>query len=146
MVHKNLRPLLLEISLMLQKGAIEMVPLHQRGKGFYSRFFLVRKKEKKWRPILDLRSLSKFLKKQLFHMITIQEVLQLLNAGDYMVSLDLQDAYFHIPIHRNHKKFLRFAVQGRHYQFRVLPFGLKSASAPCIFTKCLSPVAAYLGQ
>lgn len=77
-------------------------------------------------------------------MITIQEVLQLLNAGDYMVSLELQDAYFHIPIHRNHKKFLRFAVQRRHYQFRVLPFGLKSA--PRIFTKCLSPVATYLGQ
>ncbi|KAJ1134118.1 hypothetical protein NDU88_000582, partial [Pleurodeles waltl] len=63
-----------------------------------------------WRPILDLRSLNKYLKKQSFCMISLQDVLRLLNRGDFMTSLDLQDAYFHIPIHPNHRKFLRFRV------------------------------------
>ena len=61
-----------------------------------------------------------------------------------MTTLDLQDAHFHVPIHQKHRKYLRFQVAGQHFQFKVLPFGLKSA--PQIFTKCLAPVAAYLRQ
>ncbi|KAJ1080319.1 hypothetical protein NDU88_000538 [Pleurodeles waltl] len=133
-----------QIAILMKKGAIEVAPRSQRGTGFYSRFFLIRKKTGDWRPILDLCSLNKYLKKQSFRMISLQDVLRLLNRGDFMTSLDLQDAYFHIPIHPNHRKFLRFKVAGIHYQFRVLPFGLRSA--PRVFTKVLAPVAAHLRQ
>lgn len=63
--QKHLHLLKMEVSNMLQKGAIERVPFNQRGKGFYSRFFLIRKKLKNWRPILDMRNLNKYFKKQL---------------------------------------------------------------------------------
>ena len=33
------------------------------------------------------------------------------------VSLDLEDAFFHVPIHPNFSKYLRFAFQGQFYQF-----------------------------
>ncbi|KAJ1116214.1 hypothetical protein NDU88_004432 [Pleurodeles waltl] len=127
---------------MLSKGAIEMVPSLQRGRGFYSRFFLIRKKSSLWRPILDLRQLKKYLKKQSFRIVTLKDVLQLLNRGNFMASLDLQEADFHVPIHPKHRKFLRFMVAGQHFQFRELPFRLKTA--PWIITKCFAPVAAYL--
>ncbi|KAJ1095718.1 hypothetical protein NDU88_000876, partial [Pleurodeles waltl] len=49
-------------------------------------------------PILDLRDLNYFLKKEKFKMLTLAQVLSALDPGDWMVALDLQDAYFHIPI------------------------------------------------
>ena len=106
---------------MLRKGAIELVPKRLRGSGVYSRYFLVKKKTGGWRPILDLRRLNKFIKAQKFRMVTLQHVLGQLEEGDFLSSLDLEDAYFHIPILKGHRKFLRFVVQGRHYQFRALP-------------------------
>ncbi|KAJ1206681.1 hypothetical protein NDU88_002082 [Pleurodeles waltl] len=59
-----------------------------------------------------------------------------------MVSVDLQDEYFHIPILKLHRKYLRFVVGSQHYQFAVLPFGL--TSAPRVFTKVMAVVAAEL--
>ncbi|KAJ1137758.1 hypothetical protein NDU88_004154 [Pleurodeles waltl] len=75
-------------------------------------------------------------------MLTLAQVLLALNKGDWMVSVDLQDAYFHIPILKSHRKYLRFVVGSQHYQFAVLPFGL--TSAPRVFTKVMSVVAAEL--
>ena len=56
--------------------------------------------------------------------------------------IDLKDTYFHITIHPDHRRFLRFIFQDTLYQFLALPFGL--ATAPRTFTKCMAPVAAYL--
>ena len=43
-----------------------------------------------------------------------------------------KDAYFHIPIQEQSRKYLRFHVQGQTYQFKALPFGL--STAPLEFT------------
>ena len=64
-----------------------------------------------------------------------------------MVSLDLKDAYLHVPIHPSHWRYFWFALRNAEgaltvYQWKVLPFGL--ASAPRVFTKILAPVAAHL--
>ena len=64
----------------------------------------------------------------------------LLRPGDYMMKLDLQDAYFMVPIHEQHKKYLRLQFQNKIYEFQCLPFGL--ASAPRAFTRLLKPVVA----
>ena len=58
------------------------------------------------------------------------------------VSLDLEDAFFHVPIHPNFRKYLRFAFQGQVYQFRAMPFGLAIASR--VFTKLMAAVGAHL--
>lgn len=49
--------------------------------------------------------------------------------------MDLTDAYLHIPVFPGHHQYLQFCVEGRHYQFCALPFGL--SSAPRVFTKML---------
>ena len=59
-----------------------------------------------------------------------------------MVSLDLQDAYLQVPVHRDSRRYLRFVVKGRTYQFRVLCFGL--TTAPQVFTRIMAPVSAIL--
>ena len=125
-----------ELSALLDKGAIEPVdPLLQPG-GFYSAYFLVAKKDGGLRPILDLRGLNRFLKVLRFHMLSTAEVLRTVAREEWFTSVDLKDAYFHVPIAPHHRQFLRFAFQGRHFQFRVLPFGL--SLSPRVFTRCVA--------
>lgn len=72
----------------------------------------------------------------------IRTATRLLNKDFYMVNLDLKEAYFLLPIHSEHTKFLRFYFNEDLYEFTALPFGL--CSAPYIFTKILQPVASWL--
>ena len=55
-----------------------------------------------------------------------------LQQGEWVTSVDFKDAYFHIPIQEQSRKYLRFLLQGRTYQFKALPFGL--STAPMEFT------------
>ncbi|KAJ1209891.1 hypothetical protein NDU88_005263 [Pleurodeles waltl] len=110
-----------EVAALLAKGAIEKVPVPVVGRGCYSRYFLIPKKDK---------------------MLTLAQVLCALDPGDWMVALDLQDAYFHIPILPAHRCYLRFVVGHYHFQFTVLPVG--RTSAPRVFTKVMAVVAAHL--
>ena len=75
-------------------------------------------------------------------MVTLELVIPLLSPGNWFVVIDLQDTYFHISIHKRHRKYFRFVFMETAYQFCALPFGL--ATAPRTFTECLAPVAAYL--
>lgn len=49
-----------------------------------------------------------------------------------MISLDVQDAYFHILVHPDSRKYLRFVFEDQIFQFRALCFGL--LTAPQVFT------------
>ncbi|XP_064479183.1 uncharacterized protein LOC135392398 [Ornithodoros turicata] len=68
-------------------------------------------------------------------------VKDLLLQGDYLVRIDLKDAYLSVPIAKRDRPWLCFLHQGRCYQWNVLPFGL--CSAPRVFTKLMKPVVAH---
>ncbi len=144
-VHgENARVLRSEVMTLLEKGAIEMVPPALSESGFYSRYFLVPKKDGGLRPILDLRRLNHALMRRPFRMITLKQILSQICTGDWFCSLDLKDAYFHIQIAPHHRRFLRFAFEGVAYQYTVLPFGL--SLAPRTFTKCMDAALSPLRQ
>ncbi|GAA6098881.1 uncharacterized protein LOC116675969, partial [Tachysurus ichikawai] len=124
-----------EVRTLLGKGAIEVVPPSARESGFYSPYFVFPKKDGRWRPILDLRSLNRSLRRLRFRMLTLKEVVTQIRSGDWFVTIDLEDTYFHISILPAHRRFLSFAFGGKAYQYRVLPFGL--ALLPRTFTKCI---------
>jgi ribonuclease HI len=93
--------------------------------GFYSTFFLVAKKDGGGqRPVLNLKGLKQIVQVKTFKMMTIQVVLQHLQKGDWLASLDLKDAYFHVPVQPVYRPYLRFELLGKVYQFKFLPFGL----------------------
>ena len=100
--------------------------------GFFNRLFLVPKPDNKWRPILDLSNLNPFLKTEKFKMETPETIKTSLQKGEWVTSIDFKDAYFHIPIQGQSRKYLRFHFQGQTYQFKALPFGL--STAPMEFT------------
>ncbi|KAL0161741.1 hypothetical protein M9458_045466, partial [Cirrhinus mrigala] len=124
-----------EVETLLRKEAIEVVPPQDRESGFYSRYFIVPKKDGGLRPIIDLRRLNRSVMKLKFKMLTVKQVVSQIRSEDWFVTIDLKDAYFHVSILPQHRKFLRFAFRGEAYQYRVLPFGL--ALSPRTFTKCV---------
>ena len=128
-----------ELRNLLRKGAVEPVP---QSPGFYSRLFLVKKASGSWRPIIDLSTLNGFITSSRFHMETPRSVLNSIRPGDWMISLDLQDAYLQVPVHHDSRRYLRFVVDGKTFQFRVLCFGL--TTAPQVFTRIMAPVSAIL--
>ena len=136
--------LLEEVEGLCEKAAIVQVPLSQRGQGFYSTYFIVPKKDGGVRPILNLKPFNKYLPKQHFKMETLQGILPSLSKGLWLASLDLKDAYFHIPMHRDTWKFLRFSIAGRQFQYRVLPFGL--SPAPLVFTRVVQALISHLRE
>ena len=116
---------------LMNKNAVESVE-NQNSLGFYNRLFLVPKPNNRWRPILDLSTLNTFLNTELFKMETPETIRTSLQAGEWVTSIDFKDAYVHIPIHSQYRKYMRFHFQGRSYQFKALSFGL--STAPMEFT------------
>jgi hypothetical protein len=104
--------------------------------------FLVPKKNRGYRPVLDISHLNTFIETTHFKLENLSTIKSLLNKGDYMINIDLTDAYLSVPIRPTSQRFLRFLWRGNSYQFQTMPFGLNVA--PRIFTKLLKPVVAWL--
>ena len=98
-----------QITLMLQKNVITEVP--PNSPGFYSNVFLVQKASGGWRPVIDLKNLNAHIHAPHLHMFTTSSVLSSNRKGDYAFKIDLQDAYFHVPIHPSSRKYLRFTFR-----------------------------------
>ena len=126
---------------MLAKQAVEPVRNHA-SPGYYCRLFTVPKRTGGFRPVLDLSPLNRFLQRKRFKMETPRSFRDSLQPGDWVTSLDLTDAYFHVLIHPRDRKWLRFRWGSEVYQFRALPFGL--ALSPWVFTKIVREVCALV--
>ena len=116
---------------LINKNAVEPVE-NRNSLGFYNRLFLVPKPNNRWRPVLDLSTLNTVLNTESFKMEIPETIRTSLQAGEWVTSIDFKDAYFHIPIHSQSRKYMHFHLQGRSYQFKALPFGL--STAPMEFT------------
>ena len=125
---------------LADKGAVEPVR-DPESPGFYSRLFLVPKRDGGWRPVIDLKALNTHIEVPKFQMETAKSISEALRPREWTTSLDLKDAYLHVPIASTSKKYLRFAYKDKVFQFRALPFGL--ASAPQVFTRLVQVVAAH---
>ena len=129
-----------EVDLLLTKGAI--VPVEPVPGQFISRLFLVDKKSGGKRPVINLRPLNKFIKKEHFKITGLKQVLEFIEEKDFLFTVDLTDAYFSVSIQPEFRKFFRFSWMGQLYEFLVMCFGL--TTAPFIFTKITRPILAFL--
>lgn len=128
------------IANLLTLGAIQTCT-HDREE-FISKIFLRPKPNGKFRFILNLKPLNKFIKVEHFKMEDIRTAIKIIDKDYYMCSIDLKEAYFLVPVSTEHRKYLRFVFEDTLYQFTALPYGL--CTAPSTFTKLLKPVVSYL--
>ena len=71
-------------------------------------------------------------------METPESIRASLIPGEWVSLVDLSEAYFHIPIHPNSRKYLRFCHRSQVFHFTTLHFGL--ATAPQVFTMIVKEV------
>ncbi|VDI47407.1 Hypothetical predicted protein [Mytilus galloprovincialis] len=86
-----------EVETLLTKRAVEEVPVSSIDPGFYSRLFLVSKKTGGMRPVIDLSILNSYMIIPHFKMETHRSIRASILPGMWTTSLDLTDAYFHVP-------------------------------------------------
>ncbi len=91
-----------------------------------------------------LRLLNRALHRLPFKMLTHRRMIKCIQPRDWFAAIDLKDAYFHVSILPRHRPFLRFASEGRAWQYRVLPFGL--SLSPRVFTKVAEGALAPLWE
>ena len=125
-----------EVDELLPMGATEP---SSGGAGFYSIVFVVPKHTGGHQPIFNLKCFNHYIPP--FKMPTLKHVWQLIQHGDYAFSIDLQDAYLHVPIVKHHLCFLHFVgvmclISGRFYNLGLpqpLGFLYSSPNLFCSF-------------
>ena len=128
-----------EIERLLLLGHIDECTYKPKG---ISPINCVKKKSGKFRLVTDLRVLNSQCTVPKFKQEDIQYVFSNINNTDYMVTIDLKDGFFHIPVNKEDQEYLGFSFKGRYYKWTVLPFG--HCSSPFFFAKTLRPVISYL--
>ena len=130
-----------EVEAMLAKKAIRLVTGGEEG--VISPFFARPKSTPgKWRPIVSLKKVNRHIRKVPFRMVTVRDIRLWLREGYYFTSLDLQDAYFSIPLHHTVYRFTRFVWNDLTYEFLTNMFGLGPSAR--LFTKVLAEVIRFL--
>ena len=132
-----------EIKALLRKGVITKAE-HTAGE-YISNIFLREKQEVgKFRMILNLKHLNKYIEKKHFKMETFIKTLALITPECWLISFDFSDAYYSCRIFPPHRKYLRFVFADQLYEFTCLPNGL--TSAPRFFTKIMKVAHSHLRE
>ena len=129
-----------EVMELLRKGVIEESH-HEHGE-FISNVFLRKKKNGKYRMILNLKEFNKNIEYHHFKMETFETSLKQITPNCVMASIDIKDAYYCVPIHSEYRKYLKFEFNSMLYNFTCMPNGL--SCAPRKYTKMMKPVYSYL--
>ena len=124
---------------MLQKGIILKVPLQPC---FASPLFLVPKSSGRQRVIIDLSPLNKHILCPTFRMQDATKLRSCIPRHCFFTSIDLSEAFHHIPIHPRFQNFLSFFHDNNLYFFQAMPFGINLG--PRIFTKVITEVLKLL--
>ena len=110
-----------------------------------SRAFVVYHKGKP-RLVIDLRWLNEHTEQRSTRFESLSTLRRLARQHDWMWSIDLTDAYHHIPYHPDYVHYFTFAIEtlaGVEYiSTPALNFGWRLS--PWVFTQVMRPVVAYL--
>eukprot|EP01044_Picomonas_judraskeda_P006767 COSAG03_NODE_693_length_6256_cov_6.381355_4_plen_547_part_00 len=131
-----------------EKRLVEIGALKRVDKlSHVSRVFLVPKPgldsqgRRKFRLIIDLRPLNLHMKEFKTRFETLSRLGNVIEDGEEVafISFDLADGYFMLQIDPEYQEYFGVNIQGRMYQFNVLPFGWSlSPFAFCTAMKTLT--------
>lgn len=130
----------------IQKQVNEMLQakvIRESNSPWSSPVVLVRKSDGRWRFCIDYRKINKLgVGVNMYPLPLIEDVLSCLGGAKYFTILDLFSAFWQVPLKEEDKQKSAFITGDGLYEFNVLPFGLKSASATFQFLadKLLGPL------
>jgi hypothetical protein len=125
-----------EVNKMLTKNVIEKC--NHCLVEIISNIFIRQKKDKSYRVILNLKNPNSYVEYNYFRMESLQSALNIMKQGCYMVSVDLKDTYYSVPLAIEQSKCMRFIWKEELFQFTCLVMGL--ACSPIKFTKLMKLV------
>ena len=99
--------------------------------------FAIHQKDR-WRSIFNMKWTNLFMAKHPFKMTGVKVLRNLLEQGDWLVSIDLKDAYLNIRLHPSQTKYQRYVHNGQVWEIVTLPFG--NAQAPYGFSRFVKPL------
>ncbi|XP_055604322.1 uncharacterized protein LOC129752573 [Uranotaenia lowii] len=89
----------------------------------------VKKKTGQYRVCLDARHLNSIMINEGYPIPQIAAIMNNLSGCKFISSIDLKDAFWQIPLETASRQLTAFTVPQRgHFQFKVVPFGLCTAS------------------
>lgn len=114
-----------ELDSMLNQGIVE-----PSSSAWSSPIVVVRKSNGGYRFCIDFRRLNQVTKKDAYPLPYMSAILDRLRGARYLSSLDLQSAYWQVPLSPSSKEYTAFTVPGRGlFHFKRLPFGLHNSPA-----------------
>ena len=72
----------------------------------------------------------------------LKEVAALVQRGWEMITTDVEQAYYQVPLHKDSQKYCAWFHNGKWYRPTILVFGVKPA--PFVFTKIMRPVLRFV--
>ena len=129
-----------EVERLLEKQVISACG--EKTGDYFSSLFTREKKNGSYRTILNLKYLNEECKTHHFKMESLKQAIHMIRPGAYLASIDIKDAFYSVPIHPSHKKYLKFMWKAKPYQFEAMPNGYLDAMR--IFAKLMKPVFSTL--
>lgn len=124
-----------EIDDLLHTGIIRKVEHHTQ---WVSPLVIVTKTDGRIRLCVDLRQLNKAIRRPLYQIPTVNEVLASANGAKIFSKLDLNKAFHQIQVHPDSQELLTFGAPSGRYCFQRLPYGI--SAAPEVFQMVLDSV------
>lgn len=117
----------LELKNMLEANIIESSKTN-----YINPLVIVKKRDTTIRLCLDARKLNEITKSQFDSPQNIDTLLSTIGKKEIFTKLDLKNSFWLIPLARESRKYTGFMVDGHVYQFKVVPFGLQSATSSLV--------------
>uniref|UniRef100_A0A0N5BYR6 RNA-directed DNA polymerase n=1 Tax=Strongyloides papillosus TaxID=174720 RepID=A0A0N5BYR6_STREA len=108
-----------QIADMIETGMIE-----PSRSPYLSRVVLVRKKDQKWRFVVDFRFINSLIEQQSHVIPRIDKITEEAAGKNFYTSFDLKAGFHQIPLDENSRKIAAFVTHEGIFQYKVMPMGL----------------------
>ncbi|GBM30208.1 Retrovirus-related Pol polyprotein from transposon 297 [Araneus ventricosus] len=99
---------------------------------------IARKKDGTPRVCIDYRKLNKVIVKDRFTLPLIEDILDRLQGSHVFSTIDLKNAFFHVDVNKDSRKYTSFVTHEGQYQFLKVLFGL--CNSPAVFQRYINTI------
>lgn len=135
--HKLESEMNLQIEEMVKNNIIR-----KSSSAWRSPSFFVKKKNGKWRFVIDFRKLNSLVEMDAFPIPNIDKVLTTFEGCDHFSVLDAASGYWQVTMKEDDRELTAFEAQGELYEFNVMPFGL--CNAPATYQRMMTTILGTL--